>query len=82
MQQDVVLRGRRIVLRVAPAPVVADGVGKNGAVVVVRRRRDGLAALLHRLQPLLRVLVQHMQVLGDRNVQSVDACRSHTGVSM
>ena len=58
MQQDVVLGGRGVVLRVAPAPVVADGVCEDGAVVVVRGRRDGLAALLHRLQPLLRVLVQ------------------------
>lgn len=56
MQQNVVLCGRGVVLCVAPAPVIADGVREDAAVVAVRGRRDGLVALLHRLEPLLGVL--------------------------
>lgn len=46
----------RIVLGVAAGPVVGHGVGKDAAVLIVGAGRDGLVALLHRLQPLLGVL--------------------------
>lgn len=61
VQQDVVLRVAGIVLSVATRPVIADGVGIDGAVAVVGAAGDGLAALEHGLQPLLTVLVPEVE---------------------
>ena len=61
MQQDVVLRVAGVVLCVAARPVVADRVRIDGAVAIEGAAGDGLAALQHRLQPLLAVLVPEVE---------------------
>ena len=57
MQHDVVSRIVRVVFGAAPAPVVRDSVRQDRAVAIEGAARDGLRASLHRLEPLLGVLV-------------------------
>ena len=57
MEHDVVLALCWVVVRAPPAPVVRHGVGQDGPVPVEAAARDGLGRRLHRLEPLLGVLV-------------------------
>ncbi len=57
VQHNVVLGSGWVVLRGASAPVVRRGVRQDRPVPVETARWDGLGARLHRLEPLLRVLV-------------------------
>ena len=67
----------RVVL-VALAPVVADGVGKDGARLIERRRGDAAADVGVPLEPVLGVLVPEVE----RSVGSCRAERSVDGVEV
>lgn len=60
MHHDLVLILQRVP-RVALAPVVADGVGEDAAVVVEARRRDGAARRRVALQAVLGVFVPEVE---------------------
>ena len=65
------LDGRlRVVRRVALAPVVADGVGEDGSVLVESGGRDAAAHVGVALEPVLRVLVPEVErAIGARGAE-------------